>query len=452
MQPKTARTTQILAALALSGWATAVQSAEYISAESPTAESTRLLKGPFAHAFRERPRRARTLMDGWKKSLEDSAPFWRDTKFGFDLRSFSFDRKNAGEDTREAWAVGGRLAYESGRFHGFGLRAALYSSTELSASGGDTGLLAPGQKDINVLGEANLSYQFDGTPLKGSTIRLYRQTLDVPYINKQDIRMLPTSHEGYTIGGQHNGVGYIAGHVTKIKVYDSDKFVHMSEAAGAEGTKKGVSVAGVRLPITPKLTIGVGDIYGWDTFNTLYTEASYQTTLAGLGTRFSAQFTHQQSVGDELVGDFETHHAAARVALGWRGAVLKLGGSITSDNAGIRAPWGGKPSYLSLMRLDFDRANEKALLVGLSYNSQRLARYGLSGYFNIAWGSDAEDPATGFGLPDRVEYNITLDWKPPRPPLEGLWVRARYAQLDIQGDGDTVRDVRIIVNYRIPFL
>ena len=447
-----ARTAQILAAFALISWAIAAQSAEYISAESPTPESARLLQGPFAHAFRERPRRVRTLMSNWKQRLENEAPFWRDTKFGFDLRSFSFDRKNAGDDTREAWAIGGKLAYESGRFQGFGLRAAFYSSTELSASGGDTGLLAPGQKDINVLGEANLSYQFDSTPLKGSTIRLYRQTLDVPYINKQDIRMLPISHEGYTIGGQHDRVGYIAGHITKIKDYDSDKFVHMSEAAGAEGTKKGVSVVGVRVPVTPKLTIGVGDLYGWDTFNTFYTEASYHTVLGGLGTRFSAQFTHQHSVGDELVGDFNTHHAAARVALGWRGAVLKLGGSVTSNDANIQSPWGGKPSYLSLMRLDFDRANEKALLVGLSYNSERLARYGLSGYFNIAWGSDAEDPATGSGLPDRVEYNITLDWKPPSKPLEGLWVRARYAQLDIQGDGDAVRDIRIIVNYRIPFL
>jgi len=37
-------------------------------------------------------------------------------------------------------------------------------------------------------------------------------------------------------------------------------------------------------------------------------------------------------------------------------------------------------------------------------------------------------------------------------PLKGLWVRARYARLDIEGDGETVRDIQIIVNYSIPFL
>ena len=133
------------------------------------------------------------------------------------------------------------------------MRAAFYNSTELTASGGDTGLLAPGPKNINVLAEANISYRFDQAALKGSTLRLYRQTLDIPYVNKQDIRMLPITHEGYTIGGQTDDFGDIAGHITKMKDYDSDKFVHMSEAAGAEDTRKGVSIAGVRVPVTPRL-------------------------------------------------------------------------------------------------------------------------------------------------------------------------------------------------------
>ena len=424
--------------------------AEYIDAQSPTANSAVALNGPLAHAFRARPRLVRKALTSWQERLEERAPFWRDTILDFDLRSFDFDRRNSGSDEREAWAVGGRLAYESGRWHNSSVRAALYNSTELSASGGDTGLLAPGHRNINVIGEANLSYEFDATPLKGSVMRLYRQTLELPYLNKVDIRMLPASHEGYTISRSDSGLDYFAGHITKFKDFDSDEFVHMSEAAGADGTDKGLTALGVNVPISEKLTIGAGDLYGWDTFSTFFAEGSYHTVLRGrLDTRLSAQFTHQHSVRDELVGDFKTHHVAAQAAFGWRSVVLKIGGSITSDNADIRKPWGGSPSYLGLMRSDFDRANEKALLVGLSYSSERL---GLSGYVNVAWGSEAESPATAAPLPDRAEYDITLDWKPPRPPLEGLWIRARYAQLDIQGDGETVRDIRLIINYRIPFL
>ena len=48
------------------------------------------------------------------------------------------------------------------------------------------------------------------------------------------------------------------------------------------------------------------------------------------------------------------------------------------------SPWGGKPSYLSLQRLDFDRAGEKAVLLGLSYNNDYFSSLGLSSFVNLA--------------------------------------------------------------------
>ena len=231
------------------------------------------------------------------------------------------------------------------------------------------------------------------------------------------------------------------------------RFVSMSEAAGAQRTHQGVTVAGARFPVNANFTIGAVNFYGWDTFNTLYAEATYHAALRGnLDLRLSGQFTDQRSVGDELVGEFDTNHVAARVAFGWRGAVVRIAASVTSDHAGIRSPWGGRPTYLGLQRLDFDRANEKAVLLGLSYNTAFFSKLGLSSYINIARGSDAQNPFTGADLPDQTEYDLTVDWKPPSGLLQGLWVRARYARLDIEGDGETVRDIRIIVNYSIPFL
>ena len=166
----------------------------------------------------------------------------------------------------------------------------------------------------------------------------------------------------------------------------------------------------------------------------------------------SGQFTDQRSVGDELVGEFDTQHFAARAAFGWRGAIVKLAGSVTSDGAAIRKPWGGSPSYLSIQRGDFDRANEKAMLLGLSWNSKYFSSLGFSSFINIAHGTDAENALTGEALPDQTEYNLTVDYKPPRGLLTGLWLRARYARIDIEGDGEKVRDIRIIVNYSLPFL
>ena len=132
--------------------------------------------------------------------------------------------------------------------------------------------------------------------------------------------------------------------------------------------------------------------------------------------------------------------------------MVKLGASKTGDGANMRAPWGGTPSYLSIQRLDFDRANETAYLLGLSYNTDFFSSLGLSSFVTAVWGSDAENPETGAGLPDRAEYDITIDYKPPKGLLKGLWFRARANYIDTQGDGEDVRDYRFILNYEIPFL
>ncbi len=59
---------------------------------------------------------------------------------------------------------------------------------------------------------------------------------------------------------------------------------------------------------------------------------------------------------------------------------------------------------------------------------------------------------TGIGLPDHTEYDITVDYKPPKGFLEGLWIRARYNRIDTEGDNTEVYDFRLIINYTMPFL
>jgi hypothetical protein len=208
---------------------------EYISQESPAPESASKLGGAFDHAFRERPLAEKFLMEGLKERLEDEHPFWRDTKLSFDFRTYDFDRRNSSIDTREAWAAGGRLAYQSGWWNNLGISTAYYNSSKVDApdGSGPTGLLERGQNNISTIGEANLRYRITTTPLEDSEIRLYRQTLNLPYINKDDSRMLPATHEGYTIQRDNSSLDYIVGHLTKFKNKSREEFIHMSEAAGA---------------------------------------------------------------------------------------------------------------------------------------------------------------------------------------------------------------------------
>ena len=52
--------------------------------------------------------------------------------------------------------------------------------------------------------------------------------------------------------------------------------------------------------------------------------------------RLSAQYTAQESVGEELIGSFDTDTIGVKLALGYRGAVFTLAGTTTDDGAQIR--------------------------------------------------------------------------------------------------------------------
>lgn len=427
--------------------------AEYIQQAGPVPGKAEDIVSALGYAFANPKEQPWYLLDDLKSALEDTHPFISDSTLAFDLRTFSFDRKNALLPDGDAMAVGGQLRYGSGDWNGFSVEASWYNSTEVDANGTPTGLLTLENENINVLGEANLSYEFGQGVLEGSELTLYRQKLSLPYLNTQDSRMLPSTHEGYLLQGKSSEVDYVVGHITQFKQRSDDQFRSLSEVAGAPGTDEGLTLIGAQLPLSEHLTVGAITQYGWDTFNTLYSETSYSNKLSeNLDFQLSGQYTNQRSVGDELLGNFDTWHTAAQAAFGWRGAMIRLAGSRTGDGAGIRAPWGGKPGYLSIQRSDFDAANERAVMLGFSYNTEYFSSMGLSSFVNIAHGWDGRIATEGINLPDRTEYNLTVDYKPPSGTLQGLWVRLRWAHLDIERDGKTVRDVRLIVNYQLPLI
>jgi predicted porin len=164
--------------------------------------------------------------------------------------------------------------------------------------------------------------------------------------------------------------------------------------------------------------------------------------------KLSGQYTKQQSIGDELIGDLDTAVFGARAALSYKNAILRLAYTSTDDQT-IRSPYGGYPGFISLIISDFNRASEDAWLVGLSYDFSRFGWDELSGFINYA---SSETPDDGINAsPDQWEFDITLDYVFDTAPLDGFWIRARAAHLDQEGVGATdANDYRIILNYSLP--
>ena len=286
------------------------------------------------------------------------------------------------------------------------------------------------------------------------TATLYRQYIDTPYVNQQDNRMTPNTFEAYRMTGKYDWVQFTAGYVAEIKPRNANSFTSMSEQAGAPpGRERGMIMAGVRFTPIKDLSFGAINYYVPDTWNIFYTEGNYTWPLTDkLGLKLQGQFTEQGSVGGEnLIGSFHTRVGGAQASLSYHNVVLRTAFSITANTQKIMSPYGSYPGYLSLMEKDFDRAGEKAWLLGFSYDFKEYIT-GLSATFNFARGTDAVDPATKSGLPNENEGDLTVDYRIEKGPLRGMWVRARYAYVNFDSGGGHSNNVRLIINYPLSLL
>ncbi len=450
-----ARTATVCVILLLLCASPSSRAGESSQGEEPAPASVKGLRGPFARALRERIEEE-TLFPNLKEWLEEQAPFLRDSHATLKSRTYYFDRDRADGTRSEAWAIGGAIDYATGWYRDmFSLGLGYYQSEKLvgDADRDGTLLLAPGQEGLAVLGKAYAAFRSHG-----HQAILYRQELDVPYVNRQDNRMLPNTFEAYKLDGrfsdvpQAGTVRYIAAYVDEMKRRNDDTFISMSEVAGVDDHDRGLVMTGFAVQPNPDSTLGVVNHFVDNTLNISYAEIDVHHRITEeVELRYQGQYTHQQSVGDDLLTgeDFETQVWSGRLATSYKGWVLKAAFSTTDDEQKIRSPFGSYPGYISLMQQDFNRAGEDAWLVGASYDLGQLGLTGVSVFANYAEGHDALDVDSGSSLPDEQEFDITADYRVPEGRFGGLWLRARWSTLDRAGNTD---DFRVIVNYEIPIL
>jgi hypothetical protein len=370
-------------------------------------------------------------------------------QFGGQLRTYYLERLRDGANDSQAWAAGGSLGFKSGLWRdrlGFGVR--LYTSQPVYAPRDKpgSGLLAPVQDGYTVLGESYLLLRPFGT----SYLQLWRQGMELPYLNKHDTRMTPNTFEAYLLLDRDaKRFNYVLGYVDKIRKRTETTWQSLATAAGADA-KRGAGVLGARWRIGERTNIGAIDIFGIDTFNTFYTEATAALTPtdddAELEMRLSVQYTDQRSVGEALIGRFQTYQLGGKFDIGAYGATLTLAYTDTGSGADIQNPWGGVPSYNSVIVEDFDSAGERAWRVGAAYDFARIGLTGVSGFVNYTAGNTPDSGANARA--DTDELDLTLDWRPKSGGLDGLWLRGRMAVVNAVGPGAVDQlDFRVILNY-----
>jgi len=361
-------------------------------------------------------------------------------------------REEGNGQVLEALTGGGSIEAESGwLFDTLNFGVSAYTSQkihgEIDRDG--TGLLQPGQESYTVLGHAFLQARYRAT-----VASLYRQEIDIPFLNRNDARMTPNSFEAYLITAEEpfgiEGLKFGGGHVTEVKDNTSSNFVSMSELAGVDGPDRGLSVLGARYELTERALLGATDQYGWDMFNTFYGEGQLQHKIPAtdITAKSALQLTDQRSVGDELLGGFDTQMLGAMMSLELKGFLATIGVTSTEKGSSVKNPWGGDPAFNSVMVSDFNRAGEESWRVGLAYDFAQIGLDGFSAFANYVQGNTPDSGAKA--TPDQNEWNFTVDYRPSVDFLENLWLRVRAGSNELEGER-TREEFRVILNYSIPF-
>jgi hypothetical protein len=455
------RRTIALAAVLLALAASSAGAQEVNRGEAPTPDSVEDLGGAIEQGFEEEevddPR-----FPALNRAIAALPPFLRDTELRFLARTYYWDHWRTDNTEGLAWAIGGAVEYRSGwLFDALRIGAAVYTSQPLVApeDKGGTGLLRPVQEGYTVAGQGYLEMKYAET----NSLKLFRQEVDLPYVNKDDTRMTPNTFEAYLARGRKSGirwledVSYTAGWIRKIRLRDQDRFQPMSEAAGDPDGDDGMASATFAIKPWENATFGVTNHFVNDAYNTFYVEGSHFRNLTDdWGLRLEGQYTWQKSTGSESssAGSFDAWNAARRAAASWKNVIFTVAGSLTSKEQTVQSPWGLWPGYLGLMLSDFDRPGESAFLLGVSYDLKNVGVPGFSTFINFASGFDAVSVVgtRTARFSDQREVDITFDYVFAKGTLKGLWLRARGAWRREDGAPRDDYQIRIILNYELSIL
>ena len=374
--------------------------------------------------------------------------FFADTSFVIKPRAYYLDRDRDVNRDNVGLAAGGALQYLSGwAFDRVQLRATAYTSQVVYGPSDKDGtlLFLPGPESFTVLGEANAVFRFT----EKDVLRVGRQLFELPYLGSHDVRMVPNTFEAVAVGNaSQEGLAYIVGYVNRIKSKNDDDFVAMSEAAGVDGGDDGVVMVGARYVFEDGTEIAAIDQKTSDVFNTLFAKVEKKFALADdRSLNAFLQYTDQRSVGDDLIGEFDTTLLSAKLEYSAGHATIRLGASATGSERGIQKPYGNPANYLSVIVEDFDRAGEDAWMIGGNYDFERVGPGELSMFANVVTGNTPDSGPDA--SPDQTEYDLTADYRIKEGSAKHLWIRIRTALIDQDETvgGDDFLDFRIIVNW-----
>jgi hypothetical protein len=199
--------------------------------------------------------------------------------------------------------------------------------------------------------------------------------------------------------------------------------------------------------------VRVAEQYLIDAYNTAYVDGEYPIAMGGDGVlRLRGQYANQQSVGSAGLGSFNTWMFGLGGIYDFGPVSFQTSWTQTSRNKETQAPFGANPSFLHMMQVDFNDANEKAWLVACKLDFSTLGATGLSVTAGYGNGHGAIDSTSGASLGGRNETDVTLAYAFDKAAaLRGLSFGVQGSWLNQAGAAAQGRQLRIFANYEFSF-
>lgn len=336
------------------------------------------------------------------------------------------------QDSGTNLAIGGQLKYETGKFYGLNLGVAFYSVNGLHKKENlDVPFYTAQNRGYTLLGESYVEGTFQNT-----TLKLGRQTLDTPFLDSDDIGMIPNLFEAYTlINSDIPDTTIMISHVTKMAGIDAivpDHFTKLNPGSGIQ--------------MISAIYEGIenSSMQAWfyhinNEADLLYLEAGYEDRYDqgtfSLGAQYSIQDYEDGKKADTIGLLAEVSHDKT-------GLALNLGYNKT-DSKGLKPAdnfFGGGPFMTSSEHLTIADAgaNSKAFSTGVSFDAAVLGVKGFSlllSKLNARGDEGVKMREIDFVASYAMDDNFTLD--------------AIYSDMvDKKDKAASFKNMRVFANYR----
>ncbi len=380
-----------------------------------------------------------------------------------------------------AFALGGKLAYETAPLYGVSAGAAFYTTNDMgtkdkNAAKVDGSLYDENSKSYTLLGQAYLVGQFAKT-----TVKVGRQQLDTPFAGSDDARMVPDLFEAaLVINTDLPDTTLIGGYVARMAGWDSwsdkasrSQFQSMSRSAlgdrvdlsktGTHVGDNGVYVVAAVNNSVKDLTLQAWDYYAVDVVNAVYLQADYRMDVAkDMALTLQGQFYNIEGIGETK--DLLSKAELGKVDYSVYGAKASLSTPVDltpyiaynkiseqKDNNGgtcVFAAWGGIPEFTQTEELWSSGANlnnASIIKVGADYSLEKI---GLgTRTIGVAYTSlDLKNAYQTDGV-DNDRSVLDIVYTCSGALLKNLDARVAYTSLDSKNNSNDRQLFKVMFNY-----